>query len=156
MAMLSLLLAVATVVVWMRQRPVFFDFPVIRNSHSIYGVSYITLSESSVLVAYLINTHPMPDPWGAGDYFDHLGLYFGWYIHWGSKYLYLIIPYWVLVAGFGLMPLHWIWFWRRKVRRQKKRIAAGCCEQCGYDLRASKDRCPECGRGFSRTIAIEV
>jgi hypothetical protein len=39
-----------------------------------------------------------------------------------------------------------------KRRRLRNRIARGLCYRCGYDLRASADRCPECGSLREATI----
>jgi hypothetical protein len=39
-------------------------------------------------------------------------------------------------------------FMQRHLARQH-RLSIGLCTRCGYDLRASTDRCPECGLGVS-------
>ena len=46
------------------------------------------------------------------------------------------------VALTGLvLPAIWAWNHQRLRKRRRK----GLCGSCHYDLRASKDRCPECG-----------
>ncbi|MCY2950960.1 MAG: hypothetical protein NTU53_03170 [Planctomycetota bacterium] len=61
------------------------------------------------------------------------------------EYWVVSVPYWgvVLCLSLGVWP-RIIWGPVRRWRRRKQ----GRCERCGYDLRASKERCPECGEGI--------
>ena len=49
------------------------------------------------------------------------------------------VPLWILAFVSGIP-----WAFRRLWNRMRFR-AAGLCHVCGYDLRATPDRCPECG-----------
>ena len=52
----------------------------------------------------------------------------------------------VLVLLFALLPAaRAVVALRRRIRR-RRRLVRGLCPECGYDLRASSERCPECGR----------
>jgi hypothetical protein len=69
----------------------------------------------------------------------------------------LILPYWILVLLFAIAPAlsaRRVWLHRRARRRRR----ANACPACGYDLRASPERCPECGampaRGAGATAGV--
>ena len=53
----------------------------------------------------------------------------------------LLVPHWFVATLTAVSPAAWLW---AHVRR-RRRIVRGLCPACGYDLRASPARCPECG-----------
>lgn len=87
-----------------------------------------------------------------GDTFvtwEHLG--FGWY-WWQSRdgnnlIGAAVVPYWFPASLAALLPLWWVVGWWRSRGRPRLNL----CRKCGYDLRATPERCPECG-----TVARKV
>jgi hypothetical protein len=57
------------------------------------------------------------------------------------------LPYWFLLLPCTIFPLlstrHWF-----IARRKQDLTAQNRCPVCGYDLRATPTRCPECGHGW--------
>src|SRR5581483_10122023 len=54
-------------------------------------------------------------------------------------------PLWLTVLSLPL-GLSFFFAWRAdRWQKRFKRKQAGLCFNCGYDLRATRDRCPECG-----------
>jgi hypothetical protein len=62
----------------------------------------------------------------------------------GTLYHRLAIPYWSILAVEGCVALACTGAVRR-LRRARRLESVGLCRKCAYDLRATPDRCPECG-----------
>src|ERR1051326_3740667 len=66
-----------------------------------------------------------------------------WFVR-GPKhqpYVQVAIPIWLPLAIFGMLPLCQVIL----ARRARGRKRSGRCPVCGYDRRATPNRCPECG-----------
>jgi hypothetical protein len=50
-----------------------------------------------------------------------------------------------LSAAFIVLPALWLTKASRQRIRRRREINQHLCQRCGYDLRATPDRCPECG-----------
>jgi hypothetical protein len=87
-----------------------------------------------------VNAHVLGFRLAAGDFLDTSETTWGRYNLQCAQRV-VILPYWSLILSTGMLPAICA---IRAYRRHRWR-RSGKCENCGYDLRASPDRCPECG-----------
>jgi hypothetical protein len=171
-AAVSALLCIAAVVLWVRGYWAYDDLAWTRasNAGNRHYSWYLSLASGrgglgvmlDAEVAYTDSLSPAEaarplDRWSAPEHLRHAPAYpqpfapraavtFGgfavlWVANPGTVARDVIVPAWFVVLLTAATPA--LWLWRTTVRRAAAR--AGLCSRCGYDLRATPDRCPECG-----------
>jgi hypothetical protein len=76
-----------------------------------------------------------------------VGFYFVWLtepfdsVHAAAQAYAVGVPLWLITLVSAILPAIWL----RRFVLQGDRNRSGHCKNCGYDLRASDGRCPECG-----------
>jgi hypothetical protein len=144
----SLVLCVATIVLWARS---YFWWESVTAG---YGVGSVRLlSEEGVLRLRRFH-EPSGGPW-AGVRYDP-----GYRTRYPDGYRFRALlwygvgsdrdgsdwkwwadaPHWIVAVVLAVLPLS-----RRRWLMSPRRRRPGLCPACGYDLRATPDRCPECG-----------
>lgn len=150
-AAVSLLLCVATVALWLLSRESARRLDVGCKSAVIHWRGErgeVSLSPGRPLDAHYLFPYPNSRLWypSLSELCDHHVAGFGWtWNSYGSaRVREVVVPDWFLLGATAVMPGLWLGL----LLKSRSRRAGGRCRVCGYDLRASRERCPECGTPF--------
>jgi hypothetical protein len=153
LTVLSLVLCVATVVLWVRGLSAAEVF-------SYWGHRYTVMFRSNLSTfGFVVGAHPRSETadWGyesfslgtsLHSYWKHHPLELLGHFHWGSigagtpgAVRRMVLPAWLFLLMFAVSPVLWWLRWRLQ-----HRPPVGCCTSCGYNLTGNVSGvCPECG-----------
>ena len=159
LAALSLLLFLAVIVLWVRSHYIgdrivwapgsklSFQAITYPGAMTLATVSLPAGSNNKFAVGFDHDTVvPSVSPRASFSAFDY-----GTTIMPGFRSDHVFFPMWFVAVMCAILPPVWLVARRRWKRRARWR--RGLCVACGYDLRASQDRCPECGKSIPATHA---
>jgi hypothetical protein len=134
-AAVSLVLCAATVGLWIRGVS---RVDVIRKNGT-YGQCILAVGRGEIVVFRVPHGPEGYDGW---SYDTYDGNWLGNDVHslwFSSEDRSMTVPMWFVAVSSALPALAWT------VRRSTRRRSGSRCRHCGYDLRATPERCPECG-----------
>jgi len=167
-AALSLLLCVATIALWLRSHRIVDEIHYASHDESNLArfesgiwsgrgtLMWFRCAPGPANSNYTPTTPLGPsyrwhEPWEAGDVrskIRHGGVLRVGFGHWRDPIAadfdptqIVALPHYLFVFIFAVLPAARM----ITLRRERRRRRAGLCPSCGYDLRGTPDRCPECG-----------
>jgi len=160
LAALSLLLCAATVALWVRSYHVTdgLRWSTVSSDYFIASdIGFFTLTHrSSRFGAPLrgvrfplqyVTYEPGSTVWLDYSNWNFLGIRsieFGDRFREDVRFKTLNIPMWLFMAAAAMVAMPYL-VMRSSWWARRRRHSQGLCPECGYDLRATPDRCPECG-----------